>query len=42
MLADKGTLRTDNGDNDNQLLFPIPQSEIDTNADPEMYQNEGY
>lgn len=42
MLEEKGTLRRDNDDLDNQLLFPIPQSEIDTNLDPEMYQNEGY
>jgi len=29
-------------DNPNKLLFPIPQSEIDTNKHPEMVQNEDY
>ncbi|WKV13841.1 RagB/SusD family nutrient uptake outer membrane protein [Marivirga harenae] len=28
--------------NPNKLLFPIPQSEIDTNKHPEMVQNEDY
>lgn len=42
VLSEKGTLRVDNGDNDNQLLFPIPQSEVDANNHPEMFQNEGY
>ncbi|MGK7396402.1 MAG: RagB/SusD family nutrient uptake outer membrane protein [Candidatus Cyclobacteriaceae bacterium M3_2C_046] len=42
MLSEKGTLRVDNGDNDNQLLFPIPQSEVDANRHPDMYQNQGY
>ena len=29
-------------DNPNKLLFPIPQSEIDTNKHPDMIQNEDY
>jgi hypothetical protein len=29
-------------DNPNKLLFPIPQSEIDTNKHPEMTQNDDY
>jgi hypothetical protein len=28
--------------NENQLLFPIPQSEIQNNSSPDMYQNPGY
>jgi hypothetical protein len=26
----------------NQLLFPIPQVELQNNSNPEMYQNPGY
>jgi len=37
VLNSKGTIS-----NENQLLFPIPQSEIDTNRHPEMVQNSGY
>jgi hypothetical protein len=36
-LQEKNTIN-----NQNQLLFPVPQSEIDTNQHPEMQQNPGY